>query len=185
MTDSKITDELLPCPFCGGTKPQLHTNALANMSWVACIECGMEAPSETGTSADDAARYWNTRHQEPVNEPSWFAVQSVTGTHIGMWRNETIARRVFNEEYPDGRFIPLYAAPLPAPVVTDEMVETLYTAIEAHIRTVPLSYGIEPQLTNRLRSVIRIGLHAHSAAMGIDARNLRAARAALRGSTHE
>src|SRR5690606_38122864 len=44
-----------------------------------------------------------------------------------------------------------YAAPS-NPVISDEIVEALYSSIEAHIRTVPLSYGIEPQLTIRLRS---------------------------------
>lgn len=52
-------------------------------------------------------------------EPSWFAVQSVTGSHIGLWRDEQIARRVFEQEYPNGALIPLYSAPS-NPVVSDE-----------------------------------------------------------------
>lgn len=74
-----------------------------------------------------AALSHSTRDGEA--KPSWFAVQSVSGTHIGMWQDETIARRVFNEEYPDGRFIPLYAAPQPAPVVTEDMVGSVLDQI--------------------------------------------------------
>jgi hypothetical protein len=48
---------------------------------------------------------------------------------------------------------------------SDGLVEAIYTSVEGHIRTIPLSYGIEPQLTNRLRSVIRIGIHAHNGSL--------------------
>ena len=79
--------------------------------------------------ASGPVRWWPT-HWKPIHaserskegeaKPSWFAVQSVSGAHVGMWRDERIARRVFNEEYSDGRFIPLYAVPVPV-TITDEM----------------------------------------------------------------
>ena len=31
------------------------------MAWVACIVCGLEAPSETGVQAEQAIDYWNSR----------------------------------------------------------------------------------------------------------------------------
>lgn len=59
-------------------------------------------------------RILSTLSNAPQQEASWFAVQSVAGAHIGMWQDERIARRVFDEEYPDGSFIRLYASPPPA-----------------------------------------------------------------------
>lgn len=59
------TSELVSCPFCGSANVELHTNPLAGMSWVACIDCGLEAPSETGVSAEDAVTYWNRRAPQP------------------------------------------------------------------------------------------------------------------------
>lgn len=52
---------LLPCPFCGHTEPRLTEIKPHEMHYVACENCGLEAPSETGTSKDDAVAYWNTR----------------------------------------------------------------------------------------------------------------------------
>jgi hypothetical protein len=40
------------------------------MSWVACADCGLETPSETGTSAEDAAEYWNRRSSALYASPS-------------------------------------------------------------------------------------------------------------------
>lgn len=54
-------NELAACPFCGSGDVHLVTNTQAEMSWVACRACGLETPSETGTSADNAVAYWNQR----------------------------------------------------------------------------------------------------------------------------
>lgn len=64
-----------------------------------------------------------SRRQSPAGvEPVWFAVQSASGAHIGMWQDVLIARRVFEIEYPDGKFIPLYADPPPkATTITEEV----------------------------------------------------------------
>jgi hypothetical protein len=105
----------------------------------------------------------------------FYAVHSVTGSHIGLWKDEVFARNVL-KEYEGGTITPLYTHPTPqeapsevteglACPVSDGLVEAIYTSVEAHIRTIPLSYGIEPQLTNRLRSVIRIGIHAHNGSL--------------------
>lgn len=63
MTDDARVREiaLLPCPFCGFDRPETHDNVVADMSWVACGQCGLEAPSETGVTKEQAVRYWNTR----------------------------------------------------------------------------------------------------------------------------
>lgn len=52
---------LLPCPFCGADAAELHENPHADMAWVACIICGLEAPTETGVQAEQAVDYWNSR----------------------------------------------------------------------------------------------------------------------------
>lgn len=56
-----LPEGLAPCPFCGSNGARLHENASAAMAWVACLACGLEAPSETGTDRRAAISYWNTR----------------------------------------------------------------------------------------------------------------------------
>lgn len=63
--------KLAPCPFCGSDKVKLTTSVHADMSWVACSNCGLDAPSETGVSPEDAVRYWNTRALSPTPEAPW------------------------------------------------------------------------------------------------------------------
>lgn len=60
-----MTDNLLPCPFCGGTNAKLRTHSLAPMSWVSCVDCGLEAPTETGVTDEAAVAYWNCRAPSP------------------------------------------------------------------------------------------------------------------------
>lgn len=60
-----MTDKLLPCPFCGGTNAKLRTHSLAPMSWVSCVDCGLEAPTETGVTDEAAVAYWNRRAAPP------------------------------------------------------------------------------------------------------------------------
>lgn len=55
-----MASELKPCPFCGGTDVNLHHSAKAFMSWVSCKSCGLDAPSETGVTDEEAITYWNT-----------------------------------------------------------------------------------------------------------------------------
>lgn len=57
---------LAACPFCGGSQVRVVTNTQAAMSWVSCPSCGLEAPSETGVSAEQAVTYWNTRTTPPA-----------------------------------------------------------------------------------------------------------------------
>ena len=61
-----MTDKLLPCPFCGGSDVHLRRHSPAHMSWVSCRDCGLEAPSETGTTDEDAVAYWNRRDFSPA-----------------------------------------------------------------------------------------------------------------------
>jgi len=63
-----MADELKPCPFCGGKDARVITNSKHSMSWVSCPSCGLEAPTETGVSMEDAVAYWNTR-PEPAAAP--------------------------------------------------------------------------------------------------------------------
>jgi len=58
-----MASELKPCPFCGGTDVNLHHSAKTFMSWVSCKSCGLDAPSETGVTDEEAITYWNTRSQ--------------------------------------------------------------------------------------------------------------------------
>jgi hypothetical protein len=61
-----MSEKLLPCPFCGASEVKLYQNC--NMSWVACISCGLEAPSETGVTNVQAVNYWNTRAASSVSD---------------------------------------------------------------------------------------------------------------------
>lgn len=60
-----MTDKLLPCPFCASSDVHLRRHLPAQMSWVSCRDCGLEAPSETGTTDEDAVAYWNRRSPPP------------------------------------------------------------------------------------------------------------------------
>jgi hypothetical protein len=51
---------LLPCPFCGGEDLTVYAHKSVG-SWVACIDCGLETPTETGITPEDATKYWNIR----------------------------------------------------------------------------------------------------------------------------
>jgi hypothetical protein len=61
-----VSENLLPCPFCGASEVKLYQNC--NMSWVACISCGLEAPGETGVTNVQAIDYWNTRPASSVSD---------------------------------------------------------------------------------------------------------------------
>lgn len=88
MAEDSVSSELAGCPFCGNEKPVLRTNTHAGMSWVACDNCGLEAPTETGVSADDAVSYWNRRSTidgEPVATQYRYWYSS---GEPGVWLNE-------------------------------------------------------------------------------------------------
>lgn len=61
MVTEKMIEALKPCPFCGGSDIHLRHHQANQMSWVSCVGCGFEAPSETGVTDDDAVNYWNRR----------------------------------------------------------------------------------------------------------------------------
>ena len=48
-------NELLPCPFCGGTPKVM----IAPDIWIQCTECG--AMSEFSATEENAVRKWNRR----------------------------------------------------------------------------------------------------------------------------
>jgi predicted RNA-binding Zn-ribbon protein involved in translation (DUF1610 family) len=52
MTDKT---KLLPCPFCGSSVIKLYEREA--LAWVACLDCGLEAPTETGVTKDQAIAY--------------------------------------------------------------------------------------------------------------------------------
>lgn len=61
-----MANELKPCPFCNSTDVSVNRMEKACMSWVSCKSCGLDTPSETGTTDDQAVSYWNTRPGAPV-----------------------------------------------------------------------------------------------------------------------
>jgi Lar family restriction alleviation protein len=112
MTDTRCspgTSALLPCPFCGGKEISIH-NHRKEMYWASCKSCGLEAPSETGVTGDDAVAYWNARagaaqtQQEPV---AWLDKRSEPAAD---WTKRIVAT---NPEYVEANgshnFTPLYA----------------------------------------------------------------------------
>lgn len=54
-----MTEQLLPCPFCGGKADFSETNAW----WVTCNECNAETDADM--SPEGAAEYWNKRTPSP------------------------------------------------------------------------------------------------------------------------
>jgi Lar family restriction alleviation protein len=97
MTNKDVPQEaveaaLLPCPFCGNKEVRLTTNNYAGMSWVACPNCGLEAPTETGVSADDAVTYWNRRPASPAPDRVELT-ERVTGNLAPGWELEFINPR--------------------------------------------------------------------------------------------
>ncbi|WP_181153670.1 Lar family restriction alleviation protein [Brucella pituitosa] len=57
---------LKPCPFCNSTDVSVNRSEKDCMSWVSCKSCGLDAPSETGQTDEDAISYWNARPVAPV-----------------------------------------------------------------------------------------------------------------------
>lgn len=82
-TDQSLADELLPCPFCGGADVNLHEHKQAAMWWVSCKSCGLEAPSETGTTRIDAITYWNTRAAARLDAQMEEALERISKIHLG------------------------------------------------------------------------------------------------------
>lgn len=70
------------------------------------VKGGLEE-AKAAAEADYRTRVLSALETEAV-EPSWFAVQSVTGSHIGMWRDRSVAVGI-KREYPDGELLELYA----------------------------------------------------------------------------
>lgn len=65
-----MNEELKPCPFCGAGNVILRKSERLHFSWVSCPDCGLEAPTETGVSDDDAVSYWNTRAALTIPQPA-------------------------------------------------------------------------------------------------------------------
>lgn len=54
-------EKLKPCPFCGDRDTYLHKAQGAFGAHVYCKGCGLEAPTETGVTDEQAVTYWQTR----------------------------------------------------------------------------------------------------------------------------
>ena len=71
-----MTDEIKPCPFCGGTNIQIEEGTSYRWRVAVCADCGAQAPearvtSLEGIDADRGAafREWNTRvNHELINK---------------------------------------------------------------------------------------------------------------------
>ena len=70
-----MANELKPCPFCNSTDVSVNRSEITCMSWVSCTSCGLETPSETGVTDEQAISYWNTRHAPPVEGLETFSVE--------------------------------------------------------------------------------------------------------------
>lgn len=57
-----MSDELKPCPFCGG-EPQWQWHS-GDALWIECTSCGAIGPqheNSTGENQDETLSAWNTR----------------------------------------------------------------------------------------------------------------------------
>jgi Lar family restriction alleviation protein len=63
-------EELLPCPFCGGGSVSVHGPRGSLGAWVACSSCGLETPTETGVTTEQAFAYWNRRASALESTPA-------------------------------------------------------------------------------------------------------------------
>lgn len=111
------SEELKPCPFCGGSDVRLRHHQAEKMSWVSCVGCGLEAPTETGVSEADAVAYWNRRaeaalstHVEAAPAGYRWTFDGGATWHYGADRTNPIRSELADE------IQPLFAAP-PAPAV--------------------------------------------------------------------
>lgn len=74
-----------------------------------------------------AQRFALTDCQQTLDAPYW-AVWSESGAHIGLWQDRTTAFKIW-QEYPNGKVLPLYHAPVQvqeSPTVSEE-TETVIT----------------------------------------------------------
>lgn len=84
--------------------------------------------------------------------PDFYAVHSVTGSHIGLWKDEVFARNVL-KEYEGGTITPLYAHPSPAAPSegTDAMVERFRAFVKEATGTELSLQIVERALTAALK----------------------------------
>jgi hypothetical protein len=56
-----MSEELLPCPFCGASDIELSSSGTC--SWAVCAGCGAEGPwhNSVGNNPDSARTLWNAR----------------------------------------------------------------------------------------------------------------------------
>lgn len=92
-----------------GTEPEAISAVLADIERAMSFRVGGD-PS--AVSAKQTLRALETEAKQAIapttsgdNRVVRYAVQSVTGSHIGMWNDEDIARKVFREDYPDGEML--------------------------------------------------------------------------------
>lgn len=67
-----MTDELKPCPFCGGRPNSWHHRSPFGISNVCDVYCNRDDHNVvvTGNSLEEAIAAWNARH-EPAHFPEW------------------------------------------------------------------------------------------------------------------
>jgi Lar family restriction alleviation protein len=67
---SNPLQSVLPCPFCGGGSVSVHGPRGSLGAWVACSSCGLETPTETGVTTEQAFAYWNRRASALESTPA-------------------------------------------------------------------------------------------------------------------
>lgn len=145
----KLTDKLLPCPFCGCTKvPKRQGNGIGDY-WLECFDCGASTRLREDGAGNE--KDWNRRpdatsaaaapvvHRAAEQEQQPYLYVYEFDTPFGVHRD--IRYGPYNGRYPD-RTVALYAAPLPRASDASAPAEKPVPAILSAASQMLMSNGI-------------------------------------------